>query len=392
MKKKTRFFAKHARSSAFLLTLLLHGGLLLGAVSFVAFRVLLPDKVEFRDIGFERPRLKPRRHYTPNLSNHRKPPRIQTKPVFIQTPNIRFANLTLPALPSAGSPMIGSSMGEDNGIACNFGANIDFYDCFEQRGEKVVFLVHAGPATTGGPGGVQTPLSRMTFHTLRKRLNEMVGQLPEYTLFNAAYYWQGHTSPMSPKMMLANRDNKQAMHDWGASMNPLETTDTYGSGFAEPFRKRLARLSWPEKLAENIPSFGPAWYHNYTCPPEVTRYYKGTRDGFENWARALCFAMEQKPDTIFILCTGYVIGHDAPEVMAGSYRKMAREIFGPDKRKYPTINVVVLNKTGGNPESAENNRARFEPIVSAFRGKSGVIENIRDLMSEQELAQFKALH
>jgi hypothetical protein len=231
----------------------------------------------------------------------------------------------------------------------------------------------------------------MTFYTLRTRLNELVEELPCYTLFNVAFYWAGHTTPMSPRMLLATREHKQQMVEWGSTLNPLELTDTYGSGFDEGFRKMLAKLEWPEKLEENVPEFGPRWYYNYTCGDEVAQFYKGARDGYENWARALCFAMEQKPDTIFILCTGYVISNDDPGMLAESYKKMAREIYGPDKKRYPTVNVVVLNKVGNDVQSAEKNRNMFEPITSAFHGKSAVIKSIKDVMTDEELDRLSLL-
>ena len=102
--------------------------------------------------------------------------------------------------------------------------------------------------------------------------------------------------------------------------------------------------------------------------------------------------MEQKPDTLFILCTGYVIGNDDPGMRSASYKKMAREIYGPDQKRYPSINVVVLNKVGNSADKAFINSTKFEPITAAFRGKSGIIKDIKDVMTDEELEKLSFLN
>jgi hypothetical protein len=393
MKTISRYFAKHAQSSALLLSLAIHAGLLIGALSFVAFRVLVPPDIRFRPVPFDhlapvikRPPLKP---VQLDQRVRPRPPSARIEPGDIR---IKPTEILIPDTLAVCMPSLGLNKGETgDGIPINFETEIDFYDTLSQKGEKVVFLVHAGPATTSGPEREQTPRSRMTFYTIRTRLNEMVDKLPAYTLFNAAFYWQGHTTPMSPVMLPATGEHKQMMREWGSTLNPLDSTQTYGSGFDGEFTKQLARLEWPEKLTDHLPDFGPKWYYDYRCPPDIEAFYKGPGASFENWSRALCFAMEQKPDTIFILCTGYVISRDDPGMMAASYRKMARKIYGRDTKRYPTVNVVVLNKVGRDVQNALNNCSRFHPITSAFRGKSGIIKDIRDVMTREELGKLNVL-
>jgi hypothetical protein len=390
MKTGKRFFAKHSKSSAFVLSLAIHAGLIMLAVFLVAITVLIPPDVEFRTVAYEHPRLPPRRFPKPHQPRQQASLRPMIAQIAVNPSKVKFASVHIPAISAMMTAPIQTDHTDELGeLGFNLGANINFFNRLNQKSEKVVFLVHAGPATTTGRNKEQSRSSRMTFYTIRKRLNEMVEQLPRYTLFNVAYYWAGHTTPISPKMLHATPENKQQLVEWGSSLNPLDMTKTYGSGFEQGFRQRLANLAWPERLDEDLPPFGPQWYYNYTCSPEIAQFYKGFRGGFENWARALCFAMEQKPDTIFILCTGYVIGNDDAGMMANSYKKIARAIYGPDKKKYPTVNVVVLNKVGNDVENAEKNRDRFSPITAAFRGKSGIIEDIKDVMTDDELERLK---
>ncbi len=391
MKTQRRFFAKHAKSSAIVLSLSIHALLLVGAVTFVAIRVLIPEDPGFVgvEVDHNTPLIKPLPQLKPLIRTTRLLPRLE--PIRIKAVNPKVASLIIPTIATISAPLGVDGLEAAEPIPFNMGSDLKFLGNMTQQGDKVVFLVHAGPATTSGQEHQQSPRSRMTFYTIRTRLNELVDELPCYTLFNVAFYWAGHTTPMSPKMLIATKENKQRMLDWGSTLNPLEATDTYGSSFNPAFRQSLAELKWPECIEEGLPKFGPKWYYNYTCGPEIAEFYKGARNGFENWARALCFAMEQKPDTIFILCTGYVIGNDDPGMMAASYKKMVRKIYGPDKKRYPTVNVVVLNKVGSDVQSAYKNRDKFLPITSAFRGKSGIIKNIKDVMTEEELDKLDYL-
>lgn len=49
------------------------------------------------------------------------------------------------------------------------------------------------------------------------------------------------------------------------------------------------------------------------------------------------------------------------------------------------------NKVGSDVQTAENNRNKFDPITSAFRGKSGIIKDIKDVMTAEELEQLNFL-
>jgi hypothetical protein len=391
MKRKNRFFAQHAKSSAIVLSLTIHVLIILAAFAIVAVNVLIPKDPEFIGVAHQQRPAMPRLIPKPEHLSRRTSYRPDLKPVKIKTVNPKIPPLLIPTIASIQAPFAMGKQQDLGGLICTLGNELKFFGGMSQKGEKVVFLVHAGPATTSGREHEQSPHSRMTFYTLRKRLNQLVDDLPEYTLFNVAFYWAGHTTPMAPNMLPATQVNKRMMTDWGSTLNPLESTETYGSGFDSDFNQRLKNLAWPEKLESDVPEFGPRWYYNYRCSEQISEFYNGQRGGYENWARALCFAMEQKPDTIFILCTGYVIGNDDPAMMSRGYKKMALEIYGPDRKRYPTVNVVVLNKVGNNIDKAFINSTKFEPITSTFRGKSGIIKNIKDVMTPEEIEQLAAL-
>ena len=105
--------------------------------------------------------------------------------------------------------------------------------------------------------------------------------------------------------------------------------------------------------------------------------------------RAICFALEQKPDTIFILTTNY-IGVDSG-VNVQSYRNICNDIYGPNTKKYPTINVVVLGRSGQDAANLSKVLETYSPIINAFRGRGEIVEDIRDHMTLEEREAMEKL-
>ena len=131
-----------------------------------------------------------------------------------------------------------------------------------------------------------------------------------------------------------------------------------------------------------------------------TQNYLPQGKKFTHWTRTLAWSMlTQKPDTIFILTTNYIdpwgagSGSGKPNKMKEIFEKMARDVYGPDKKKWPTVNIVVL-ATVGSDSSKSKVRARkvlkehFGPVKSSFRGQGSTIGDITDYMNEEERALF----
>ncbi|WP_372808374.1 hypothetical protein [Pontiella sp.] len=392
-----RFFVRHAKSSALLVTLSIHVALLVVATGFVAFKTLIEPTIRFVDPPVERSR--PRIPATLRLPAHsaskRAPkPRIEQKPLRITS--IKPAAFTLPPVAMIGVPMEGVRDGAQEGIPIGFNAEFNFFES-KAKGEKVCFVVHFGPATIG-----KTPYSHMTGYTIRKRLEDIVSALPDYTLFNVACYWAGDTCALSPQMLLANPANKQTMMDWMAPVNPLE--GNYDHCFAwkgAESRVKAARAQWPTRV-EGLPFYSPKWVYPYVVPNHLEQKYLGENKDFMHWGRGVAWAvLTQKPDTIFVLTTNYIDGwggggKGAPTKMVAGYKKMMLDVYGPDKRTWPTINVVVLSHAGKDASAAHNVLdAQFGPIVRAFKGDGSVIEDIAKFMNDTEkklMRKFAAEH
>lgn len=398
-KNKKPFFAKHAKSSAMLVSLIIHGIIVLVAVSFVAFTVINKQEKVFEAKEVKHPRMKLKKLQVPVKIEKRKKQtaklrkRVVAKNTRQTTMDIQMPEITgLPA--GLGAMDVASGIGTDIGFSM---PEINFFGV-KKKSEKVVFVVLAGPASTVGADGRVSPKSRMCFSTIRARLNDMVQKLPEYALFNATFFMYDICTPFSTNMLLATPENKQKLADWAAPVNPLELEETYGPGTVyEGFWERYSKMDWynGDVMTNDVPPVFPKWVYNYQPGAHIMKHFK-TGDNelldmeFVHWNRAACFAFEQKPDAIFILTTNY-IGED-PGVLVQVFMNICKDIYGPDRGKYPTINVVVLSRVGVEEDTAANVLAnQYMSIINAFRGKGDVVRDIRDLMTPEEKAAMDKL-
>ena len=394
-KKNKPFFAKHAKSSAALISLGIHALIIVVAASFVAFTVITKEEKVFVAKEVKRPKMKLKKLQVPIKMTKKKKQTAKLRKRLVAKKTRKSVNISLPeitgVLGGMGAMSVPGGLGTDIGFQM---PEINFFGV-KKKSEKVVLIVLAGGASTRGANGFESPKSRMCFHTLLARLNDMVQDLPDYALFNAAFFMYDLTTPFSTNMLLATQENKDKLGEWSAPVNPLELEQTYGSGdIYEGFWDRYLALDWyeGERMTENLPPVFPKWLYNYTPGPHIMKHYEiGGRSEreFVHVNRAICFALEQKPDTIFILTTNY-IGVE-PSVNAQSYLKICKDIYGPDSRKYPTINVVVMSGVGRPLRIADRNFSKFTPIVNSFRGRQSLIQDIREHMTPEERAAMDAL-
>lgn len=402
-KKRKPFFARYAKSSAALISLGLHAVLILVALSYVAVTVIKKEESRFTYTHVERPEIKPKQVTLPKKAIKQKLRPKLRKNLVAKNVRREVPDLVMPEVVGMIGGM-GSMGGEGVG---SFGFEMPEIDFFGAKasGEKVVFVVHFGPATIGGEGG--TPFTRMTGYTIRKRLEDMVEKLPAYSLFNVVAYWGGDTVAMSPEILLANDANKQMVRDWMKSVNPLE--GDYHHCFSWGDLKgdiKDARKEWPTRV-EDLPFYSMQWAYPYEVPRQTAQEYLPKGIGFKHWGRAVAWAvLEQKADTIFVLTTNYIDGWGSgladdkknenrgksggqPDEMLKAYKEMFSDVYGPDKDTWPTISVVVLAGAGKESDKAhEVLHDHFGPIWRGTDGDGSIIEDISDYMTEKERDLF----
>lgn len=404
--KKKGFFAKHAKSSAAMISLGIHAVLILVAVSFVAVTVIQKEDKQFEAKQVKRPQQKLKKLQVPVKMKKNKPKpklrkRVVVKNIQRKTPEFKMPEITgvkggLGSMGGTGSGMesIGFTMPE-----------MDFFGA-KAKGEKVVFVVHFGPATISADGNSKeeyTPFSRMTGLTIRNRLEDLVDTLPDYTLFNVIAYFAGDAWAMEPTMQLATASNKQKVKDWMDPVNPLEGDYEYCFAIPKKDRNRINNgySNYPKRI-DNLPDYSTEWAYPYKVPKAIEKKYApDAPGGFMHWGRGVAWAiLEQKPDTIFVLTTNYIDGWNTsklengkrvnvspnePRKMAKALATMCRDVYGPDKKQWPTINVVVLSKAGKNSNAANRVLSeQFDPIIRTFDSDGSVIDDIKKFMNEQE--------
>ncbi len=395
IKQKKRFFAKHAKSSAAVISLGIHAVLILIALSFVAVTVIQRDDQKFEYKKVERPKKPLKKLKVPVKVNKRKPKPKLRKRVVAKNIKRNVPDFQMPEITGVKGGL--GAMGDGGGVQ-SLGFTLPEIDFFgaKAKGEKVVFVVHFGPATIGN-----TPFTRMTGYTIRKRLEDMVNNLPSYTLFNVFAYYAGDTDAISPDIMMATEENKQKVMDWMAPVNPLEGNYSHCFSWGKKFGSEVsaAKYNWPT-IVTNLPFYSMKWAYPYVVPDDISEKYLSEGIGYKHWGRAVAGAiLTQKPDTIFVLTTNYIDGwgggnNGEPSKMLASYKKMFLDVYGPDKKTWPTINVVVLASAGKDSKGAyEKLNNQFGPIWRGTKGEGSVIEDITKYMTDDEIDlmdQYKA--
>ena len=239
MAKKPSFFSKHAKSSALIITIIVHALIILIAIGFVAYEVITKEDKQFVAKENKRPKMKLKKLQVPiKMEKKKKTTAKLRKRVVAKKPRISSNTIQMPEITGIsgglGAMQGGEGLGSDIGFTM---PEIDFFGA-KQKSEKVVFVVLAGGASTKGSNDKQSPKSRMVFHTLKARLFDMVDELPEYALFNAAFFQMNMCTPFSTNMLLASDSNKALMKEWAEPVNNLYLEETYGPGgvfFSFPF-------------------------------------------------------------------------------------------------------------------------------------------------------------
>jgi hypothetical protein len=387
--KNKRFITSHAKSSAALVSLGIHAVLIVIALSFVAVTVITKEDQVFEAKPVSRPKMQLKKLQVPVNIKKKKPQKPKLRKRIVVKQAVKVPDIKMPEISGVkgGLGSAGSGVGGGSGIGFSM-PEIDFFGA-KGKGEKVVFIVHFGPATIGN-----NPYQRMTGYTIRKRLEDLINNLPGVALFNVAAYWADDTWALSPEMMQATPQNKQKVTDWMKPVNPLEGTYKHCFETPKATGKKIkgATKQYPKKFT-GLPSYSPAWIFPYEVPGGINTKYLGADKKYVHWNRGVTWALQtQKPDTIFILTTNYIDAWGSgkkgkPGKLADAYKKMIRDIYGPDKNRWPTLNVVVLQHKKANPDEILN--SQFGPVISAFRGDGSVIRDISMYMTDEERAMYK---
>lgn len=290
MRKITkRFFAKYSKSSATVVTLMLHAVIVVAGLSLVVVKQVIRVDPDFVAVPVvERKSMPPRKLVVPVNVKETKPKkpkfeRIKVKPdVARNTPEFQlpdFGNLkgTLGAASGDGlaaGSSLGFMMPEINIIGT------------KAKGEKFFLILDSGNhMLEDRMGGIPA------YTIIKQELVRVIDKLPPTALFNVCVFGNEGTMTLFPKLVSANEENARKVEAWLAPLNASETaveSGRYGmktlgkGGIRHRQDHRLGKFGEPSK------SSGVS-YHQ------------------ERWFLPAMVAMEQQADTVFLLTNAW--GH-----------------------------------------------------------------------------------
>jgi hypothetical protein len=290
---KRVFFKKHAKSSAAIISLSIHGMLLLIAVSFVAVTVITKEDQNFEAKPLNRPKMQLKKLQVPvNIKKKKtqKPKlrkRIVVKPKLNQAvPDIKMPEITgvKGGLGNAGGDGIGGSGG--------IGFSMPEIELFgtKGKGEKIFIILDASPEMmVDQMGGITS------YEIIKAELIRILGELNPSVLFNVAVYSGRWGSLCFPSMVSASSANVSKASQW---LKPL-------NGVAENMRDDQYGL-------KTLGPGGISLKVDTNADP-----IKGDRIGY--WVKPAMKAMESQADLVFVLTCNW--GRYAHFISGGSLPK-----------------------------------------------------------------------
>jgi len=257
----------------------------------------------------------------------------------------------LPTLKNFSDFGMGSGLGTGKGSGgLGVGeSGVNFFG-IKARGERIAFLIDVSPSMLeDSRGGLQG------FATIKEEIGRMVNRLSPGTFFNAVTF-SHDVDIYSPKMLLANRQNKKALKEWLAPYNTDSASQRYGSLYANYM---------PQTTVEN---FNPL-------------------DGTTRLDMALTAAFEQGADTVFLLTDG--VPKIRKELTPDKWREWQKKYHSKvEQRKVARLREKWQKemdrenkkraKKGLPPKIVENPPSLLQPTIT----EKEVLEYIQELQKQ----------
>lgn len=278
-KKKGRYFAKHAKSSAALISLGIHAVLVVIALSFVAVTVITKEEQKFEAQPVNRPKMQLKKLQVPvNVKQKKtqKPKlrkRIVVKPRLNQpTPDIKMPEI------SGVKGGLGNAGAAGLGAAGGLGFSMPEIDIFgvKGKGEKIFIILDSTPdMMVDQMGGIPS------YTLIKEELVKILGNLNPTVLFNIAVYDRGPSMTLFPQMVPASDVNVAKVKAW---LEPLNAVST-GMGDRDYGTRTLGRVQGSQR---------------------VTGDFKiGKITDQREWVKPVMFSMQEQADAVFLLSHGW---------------------------------------------------------------------------------------
>jgi hypothetical protein len=361
-----------------LVTVIVHIVLIGVAAYFVSEKIIKPaDAFEARSTTTETPQTKQLEY---KLRVARSPGGAsKSSPVdasrIISTATDALQLPTMPDLPSSGASVMSAggfgnggiggpgmgdhtALGKVNGIGTGF-MPLTFLDVTNQRTNKVAFVVDISPALMDiRKGGFRA------FEILRAEISRLVSTLPPANQFNVVLFDGSSVRLFANELKPATVDNKTEFIKWMA-----------------PINADLASLG-----GRSIPATSPRWHYKPDDTLKLDPEY-----GPAPWVHAIHAALEQKPDTVFVVTGSSGAGQIrlSEETVARQRRQREQQLADLKRQGY---DLEAVNAARGKAlaklrtELDEINRK----LIAQKKDPFVVTENHRVLASDFQAALRRA--
>jgi hypothetical protein len=335
MEKK--FFARHAKSSAVMVSLGIHAVLIVIALSFVAVTVITKEDQVFEAKKVNRPRMQLKKLQVPfNIKKKKMQKPKLRKRLVVQPKLAKVPDIKMPEITGVKGGM-GNAAGTGLGGAGSLGFNMPEMNLFgvKSRGEKVFIILDAsGYMMVDKMGGIPA------YTIIKSELVRILEGLNPAVLFNIAIYERNASYTLYPSLVSASAPNVAKVEEWLKPLNAVSKgmgdrdygTKTQGTGGIRSNSKILA-----EPLKNN-----PG-----------------------DWARPALLAMEQGADVVFLLsCRWGTLRYQVAK--NDKDRKWSED----DHKRY-LENVAKAKKL--HEKENERRRAKGQPPRVVTRGDRGLV-------------------
>lgn len=276
-KKKARYFTRHAKSSAALISLAIHAVLIVVAISFVAVTVITKEDQAFEAKPVNRPKMQLKKLQVPvNVKKKTQKPKLRKRIVVQPKLNQSMPDIKMPEITGVKGGM-GNGAGDGLGGGGGIGFSMPEINIFgvKGKGEKIfIILDSSNSMMVDEIGGIPA------FELIKKELVTMLGKLNPTVLFNIGVYGGGDKI-FFEKMVPATEANIEKVK---AMIEPLNAVHEnmrdkdYGTKTIGPGAHSV-RGDFETDPVKDVAQWG--------------------------WIRLSMYAAQQKADSVFLLTQGW---------------------------------------------------------------------------------------
>lgn len=284
MSVKKRFFTRHAKSSAALISLGVHAVLVVVALSFVAVTVIQKEEKVFEAKPVNRPKMQLKKLQVPvNIKKNKvKKPKLRKRIVVQPKMNQTMPDIKMPEITGVKGGL-GAGAGAGLGGGGGLGFTMPEINVFgiKSKGEKVFIILDSSTEMMFDEmGGIPA------YTIIKQELVNIIGGLPPTALFNVIVYDRSRTFMLFPKMVAASSVNVNKIDEWLKPLNSI----TPGMGADE----------------YGVSTLGKGGSQN------TEDFLTGKFERQELWYRPAMLAMKLQADAVFVLT--YWWGHQRIEM------------------------------------------------------------------------------